>query len=266
MTPMLKTLQWGHHQMRSLIYALLIIIPLAILASCKPQDDTIIIVTATPGETPTEETATWTPEPTATDEIDGVSLPINRNAGLGPFESTLMPDFDHSNGIDRRQWDIPAGFNIVYDFPNPTSPRVFPFIFCNGDSRCQWEIGEIDGHFYYRVPQFEFETNQCYGVKIVAYTNIELLTTDSMIGLAVSARLESDTDEMGVIDLGRRPVSQFGLLDEFYPFWTDLSRPVASVEIGFAIDFPAYGGEIVVDEVSIRKASPGYCNGVDPWG
>lgn len=251
-----------------LLSALLVLLA-AVLVGCGGQE--VIYVTVTPGAspTPTQETATWTPAPTATIEPtatvpDGeiYYYPLNDNDEmLAARVERLYPDAD---GIFRRHQCIPSGMAFRWE-PRAYGPQVPPWVDCDLDHRFGGlhivHISDIDGEMYWRVPAEQVVPDRCYILKIVMEN--ETILRDGADEALFGVGWLYPLDSVGAaIKLPAQPFPRDDDVEIFWPIMTDREIAVLEFEVGFAVNWAVYQGNIEVDQITIEQTrlSDGFCD------
>lgn len=261
-------------------YALFVIILAALLAACVPDEGT----QPTPHATPTQEFATWTPEPTSVagcevPDCNTFYYPLNGNPDM--LAGRVIEGWPDADGITRRYQCVPSGMDFTWT-PRPTGPQTPPFINCDLDHRKggnhRVEVESIDGSFHWRESAVEVVPNRCYLLKIVGDNDTTLQSfaaTLSLDNVDLNAVAQSSehlfaTGNLYPLDGSNAviplPAAPFPLDDDFDIFWPIItSRAIPAVlefEVGFTINWAVYGGVISMDEIIIEQVplSDGFCN------
>jgi len=244
--------------MRKLTYALLIILLAALLAACAEVEQPCECATATP----TQEVATWTPEPNVTLEPtlrpdEGTfNTPLNYNS----YEMWVRGVEAPYPGVDGRFQCQPQAGEFLWQ-PRPVEGGLTPpYVQCDTDNDATNADGDkyIGGVHYVEIPQIAGEytwrlydpiyvyAGHCYLVKLIGYnqTAREAGKQNELFGIA---RIYEDDVLVGEASA---PFTGGFAVDMFFPV-----RPshdaIIEIEAGFSVNHAVYLAEstVQIDEI-----------------
>lgn len=241
--------------MRRIAYAILITALAFIIVSCKADP---VCECPTPGVTPSQETATWTPEPTVTPvptlrPDEGVyETPLNFNT-WELFVDRVEAKYP---GIDGRYQCIPRGGDFIWSSRPVAGGDTPPYINCDETNRLggvhNVEVHHIAGTYTWLLNDpVQVYDGLCYRINVIGDNRTVLKTGESDQLFSAGVIYED-----GLV-LRRLPFYRFPADNDLMLEW--IVKPtrdtIITIEAGFVINFAVYDDEsvIVVDEIYIER-------------
>lgn len=209
------------------------------LAVVQPTQ-TPIVVTATWGPTPTQETVT--PDASAYGQV------INANPELQwGVVDYFLPSVDGRHQCEPAQYNIQWWPGLEYQTP--------PWINCDPNNSeggyLLIEVTEIQGTLLYEIPQtFSWHADRCYAINVLGISGVREKNGGSYANIAFVAYL-GKRDGTGYAPLGRYPVTPLGPFDAYW--YLAYSDEPFELYVGVTMDYASYVGSIRLERVTVKE-------------
>ncbi len=217
--------------------------------------------------TPTQETATWTPEPTPTDEttvwdtscVPAGVFPMNANPCLAPDPQSDEPYMVDFIITPNANW---WGRSTVIEWREG-----------------QWEIdlrgvAGFAGFAGVYIPGMELDSGRCYGLNFTGHSDLRDMIPEDVDG-NISAQVRIHKDDGTVVTLHEQSMYVWveelqdyrftGERDFFWAIYSNDPRPVIGIEVGINVVWATTkpGNHFGLDAVIFQPMeNAGHCAGI----